>query len=61
MFPIASRRNQPTSSSALKKDRLTEMSVDGVALREISQPVVRALRPTETEVGGGGMETGAAA
>lgn len=49
------------SSSALKKDRLTEMSVDGIALREISQPVVRALRPTETEVGGGGMETGAAA
>lgn len=61
MFHIASSRNQPTSSSALKKDRLTEMSVDGIALREISQPVVRALRPMETEVGGGGMEMGTAA
>lgn len=61
MFPITRKRNQPTYSSALKTDRLTETSVDGIALREISQPVVRAVRPIETEVGGGGMETGAAA
>lgn len=49
MFPIASRRSRPTNSSALKmKDRLTEMSVDGTALREISLPVVGAVRPIET-------------